>query len=202
MQGRLKQIAVAIHTYADITDNSLVPEVYDSDQKPLLSWRVLLLPHLGEEELFKQFRLNERWDSEHNKRLIEKMPVVYAPTRVKAGPGETFYRGFAGNGRHAGLFAVGKKHRLYQAVTDGTSNTILLIDAGTPAVWTQPATDLDTDPTRPLPKLGGMIDGEFYCVMTNGWVSTIRRDFDEGAMRAAITPSGGELLDWSKVFVK
>src|SRR5262249_37697091 len=58
------------------------------DEKPLLSWRVAILPYIGEEELYKQFRLDEPWDSENNKKLIVKMPKVFAPI-VK--PGEVGY---------------------------------------------------------------------------------------------------------------
>ena len=46
--------------------------------RELLSWRVFLLPYLGEEALYKQFRLNEPWDSPHNRTLVDKMPAVFA----------------------------------------------------------------------------------------------------------------------------
>ena len=47
--------------------------------KALLSWRVALLPFLEENELYKQFHLDEAWDSDHNKKLLAKMPRVFAP---------------------------------------------------------------------------------------------------------------------------
>ena len=53
----------------------------DKDGKPLLSWRVLILPYVEQEDLYKQFHLDEPWDSEHNKKLIEKMPAVYRVAR-------------------------------------------------------------------------------------------------------------------------
>ena len=52
--------------------------IFDKQGKPLLSWRVQILPFVEEGELFKQFHLDEPWDSEHNKPLIAKMPAVYA----------------------------------------------------------------------------------------------------------------------------
>ena len=43
----------------------------DKDGRPLHSWRVLLLPYLDEEELYKQLRLDEPWDSPHNKAVFD-----------------------------------------------------------------------------------------------------------------------------------
>src|SRR5262249_18051136 len=59
-----------------------------------LSWRVQVLPHLGPEgtALYKEFKLTEPWDSEHNKELIEKMPAVFASPGKAAPKGHTFLR--------------------------------------------------------------------------------------------------------------
>ncbi len=48
--------------------------------EPLLSWRVALLPFLGKAEyaLYQKFRLDEPWDSEHNRPLADQMPDVFA----------------------------------------------------------------------------------------------------------------------------
>ena len=55
------------------------PPAYTTDKagKPLLSWRVLILPYLEQQALFKEFHLDEPWDSEHNRTLIAKMPAIY-----------------------------------------------------------------------------------------------------------------------------
>src|ERR1700694_3210717 len=53
--------------------------VYGKDGKPLLSWRVLILPHMNQDELYKQFKLDEPWDSANNLPLLAKMPPDYAP---------------------------------------------------------------------------------------------------------------------------
>ena len=70
---------------------------------PLLSWRVAILPYLGESEkaLYGQFKLSEPWDSPHNKALLAKMPKVYAPAVAKDGEKDknvTHYLGFVGGG--------------------------------------------------------------------------------------------------------
>jgi hypothetical protein len=61
-----------------------------------LSWRVAMLPMLGENALFKEFKLDEPWDSEHNKALIPKMPEVFKSPGKDAGPGRTHIRAFTG----------------------------------------------------------------------------------------------------------
>lgn len=61
-------------------NNAFPPTAISSpDGKPLLSWRVALLPALGPdgEALFAQFKLDEPWDSENNIKLLEKMPILY-----------------------------------------------------------------------------------------------------------------------------
>jgi hypothetical protein len=169
------------HFVGDVTD--------PKTKKPLLSWRVHLLPYLEEDELYKQFKMDEPWDSENNKKLIEKMPKIFAPTRVKAKPGETYYRGFGDDG----LFPRGQRVTV-AGVTDGTSNTICVIDAGEPVIWTKPDTDIPVDPKVALPKLGAMIDDDFYCVMCDGSIRTIKRAIDEKVLRALISRAGGEVI--------
>lgn len=44
---------------------------------PGLSWRVHILPYLRQADLYAQFKLDEPWDSPHNKLLIPKMPKDY-----------------------------------------------------------------------------------------------------------------------------
>ena len=98
-QNNLKQLAIAVHNYASTYQNRLPSAaIYSKDGKPLLSWRVTLLPYVEEDALYKEFKLDEPWDSEHNKKLLARMPKVYAPpvpgkTKVPYG---TFYQAFTG----------------------------------------------------------------------------------------------------------
>ena len=79
--NKLRQLALASLNYMD--DHQTYPAAYSTDKagKPLLSWRVQLLPYLGEEKLYKEFHLDEPWDSEHNKKLIARMPDVFRARR-------------------------------------------------------------------------------------------------------------------------
>lgn len=146
-QNNLKQIALACHNFHDVHGH-LPQDIVDKNGKPLLSWRVAILPYIEQEALYKQFKLDEPWDSEHNKKLIEQMPKIYVSPSLPQFPGLTYYKGFSGPGA---VFETGKKIKL-QAITDGLSNTILVIEAGPPVPWTKPE-DIPFDPKKPLPPL-------------------------------------------------
>src|SRR5688572_9177285 len=67
--NNLKQLALALHNYHD-TIGKMPQDIVDKDGKPLLSWRVHLLPYMEEDHIYKQFKLDEPWDSTTNKALL------------------------------------------------------------------------------------------------------------------------------------
>jgi hypothetical protein len=75
----LHAIALAMMHYHDDYARFPPTVVSTKDGKPLHSWRVMLLPYLGQKRLFDQFRLDEPWDSPTNKPLLALMPPEYAP---------------------------------------------------------------------------------------------------------------------------
>ncbi len=190
----LKQIAIACHEYFDTT-NRLPGNIYSKDGKPLLSWRVAILPYVEQEELYKEFKLDEPWDSANNKKLIDKMPKLYAPVRVKAKAGETFYQTFTG--KDALFGEKGPQYKISN-IPDGTSNTALVVEAGEPVTWTKPA-DLPFDQKKDLPKLGGLFDGEFHVGLCDGSVMRVKKDFDAQEMKNLIMPADGNVIDLKKL---
>ncbi len=78
VETNLAEIGKAMHQYLKVHEHFPPAAISSKDGKPLLSWRVALLPYLGHEELYKQFKLDEPWDSEHNQKLLDKMPRVYS----------------------------------------------------------------------------------------------------------------------------
>jgi serine/threonine protein kinase/formylglycine-generating enzyme required for sulfatase activity len=193
-RNNLKQLVVALHGYHD-TSRALPPaaRVNPKDGKPLLSWRVLILPYIEQEALYKQFKLDEPWDSENNKKLIDKMPKIFAAPNVKAaGLGLTHYRVFVGPGT---VFepCPEREHGIrLDEVTDGTANTLLIAEAKEAVIWTKPD-DLPYDPKKPLAKLGTS-DVGILVAMCDGTVSTLAPEVLEPALRALITRNGGEMV--------
>jgi hypothetical protein len=192
--NNLKQIALAFHSYHDAT-NGLPGNITDKNGKSLLSWRVVILPYIEEETLYKQFKLDEPWDSDNNKKLIEKMPKVYAPVRVKAKAGETFYQTFTGE---KALFGGKVKNPRLFSITDGTSNTGMVFEAGEPVIWSKPE-DMPFDEKKALPKLGGLFDGECHVAMCDGAVKTLKKNPDEKELKKLIMPADGEVIDFTKL---
>ena len=83
----MKQIGVAIYNYHFTYENLPVGEkdgIKFSEGGPLLSWRVHILPFIEQQELYDRFKLDEPWDSEHNIKLLNEMPFVYANPAQKA----------------------------------------------------------------------------------------------------------------------
>jgi hypothetical protein len=203
----IRQLIIAMHNYH--SDYGYLPPqaICDKTGKPLLSWRISLLPYLEQEALYKQFKLDEPWDSEHNKTLLEKLPEVYQhpDPEVKSPPGMTYFKVFyskKGMKPAAALLEQGKVSLGMITVQDGTSNTALLTDAGPAVPWTKPA-DILFDPNQPLPKLASPgKDDKFWIGFCDGSVSAIANDIKPELLRAFVTRNGGEKVSLDKTRYK
>jgi hypothetical protein len=189
--NNLKEIGLAMHNFHDSYGSFPANAIYDKAGKPLLSWRVAILPFIEEDKLYKEFHLDEPWDSEHNKKLLEKMPKVFAPVRGKTKEKySTFYQGFFG----PGAFFEGKKGIRIGDITDGTSNTILAVEAANAVPWSKPD-DLPFDPKKPLPKLGGHFKNGFNAGFCDGSVHFLKNSMKKETLISLITRNGGEVID-------
>jgi hypothetical protein len=215
-QNNLKQLALAMHNYQDTFQQLPPAVVYDKDGKPLYSWRVLILPFIEQDNIYRQWHFDEPWDGPNNKQLS----AMLIKTFMKPGtttPGDTYYQVFDGptaafdsdprNGLvpfmalgppGMGLQQSKKVSRIPASFPDGTSNTILIAEAGDPVPWAKPG-DLHYDPNGPLPKLGGMFGGDFNVAMADASTLFVKpKTMSERTLRAAITASGNDVLgaDW------
>jgi hypothetical protein len=190
--NNLKQIGVALHVYHDANRSFPAMANYDRAGKPLLSWRVHLLPYVEYGALYKEFHLDEPWDSDHNKKLIARMPRTYAaPGRPKlAEAGKTTYLGVSAKD---GMFPPGGRGVRIADVTDGASNTLFVVDVddGHAAVWTKPE-DLAVDPKDPLKGLGFRYGDGFLGLYVDGSVHFIAKAVSKDTLNALFTRNGGE----------
>ena len=186
--NNLKQIALAMHNYNSTYGAFPAAAICDKKTgKPLLSWRVAILQYIEEEALYKQFKMDEPWDSEHNLKLAKNMPKIYFhPKANKPGDDKTHYRLFYGKGA---TFELNKSTQLTN-ITDGTSNTIMAVEAEEPVVWTNP-NDLAFDPTKALPKMLS-INGKFSAAFCDGSVRSFKVPIDPEIFKLLIQKNDGK----------
>ncbi len=190
--NNLKQIGLALHNYHSASDGFPAAAITSKDGRPLLSWRVAILPYIEQNALYNEFKLDEAWDSPHNKALISKMPNTYlCPSRNKVEPFTTTYLTFVGGGA---LFNLNKPTSI-RDVTDGTSNTMAVVESGKAIPWTKPD-DITFDPNAPPSLLGVSANhtGGFNVLMTDGSVRFIKLTINPITFRALITRAGGEII--------
>ena len=195
--SNLKQIGLALHNYHDVHKAFPAVANFDDEGKPLLSWRVHILPYVGEEKLFNEFHLDEPWDSEHNKKLLARIPNVFVvPGLSDSDKGLTTYLApVAANAMWTGMTSRVR----VQDVTDGTSNTILVIDAADKlaAPWTKPA-DYTYDPKDPAAGLAYRYGNVVMTLLTDGSVTALRKKIDAKNMLAFFTRNGGEIIQYER----
>lgn len=199
--NNLKQIAIAMHNYHDTHGHFPAAYSMDEEGKPLLSWRVHILPFVDEGALYERFHLDEPWDSEHNRELIPLMPAVFRAPQSLAEAGKTNYLGnFGERGVLISPRDDDKGEELPEgismaSITDGTSNTIMGVEAGDEraVVWTKPG-DFTPGMRSPIEGLSGMRPGGFLVMMCDGSVRFISDTVDHDTMRSLLTRDDGKAV--------
>lgn len=138
----LKQIGLALESYYQKYNSYPPAYVADAKGKPMHSWRVLILPFLGEQGLYSQYNMNEPWDSTQNMAVARRMPTVFAcPSDITAiDNGETSYLVVVGKGTaFPGVKGITKAE-----ILDKPGQTVLVVESHSSAIgWTEPK-DLTT----------------------------------------------------------
>ncbi|OWK38341.1 RNA polymerase sigma factor [Fimbriiglobus ruber] len=185
----LRKIAIAVHDYND--EHGHVPkDITDKDGRPLLSWRVAILPQLEQDVLYDQFKFNEPWDSPHNRRLIAYMPRVFRASAQKAT--DTYIKAIVGPGA---IFDPTTKVTLQSvAESDGMSLTLMLVEAGSPVPWTKPA-DILFDPKGKPPVLEGPFTDAVHVVTGDGATHRLSTKPDPDALKNYIGRNDGRIVD-------
>ena len=187
--NNMKQIGLAMHNYHDSYQRFPARANFDASGKPLLSWRVHILPFIEQQALYDQFHLDEPWDSEHNKTLIPLMPRFYR--NPSSGPDPSLATYVVPTGE--GTIFDGQEGARFADITDGTSNTLLALEVNTEAAvtWTKPD-DWKYDADYEMLGLGSAHPGGFNVLIADGSVRFISATVDTTMFRALLTKSGGE----------
>ena len=189
-KNNMKQIALALHTYHDV--HGSFPPVFTvgTDGKPLHSWRTLILPYLEEQALYDKIDLSKPWDDPANKIAFDSVIPSYLCPSATCPPNHSVYLAVA---TPDGCFAPGTYRRLSE-ITDGTSNTLLLIEIDTDrsVPWMQP---IDADESlvmsmRPEGKLSH--EGGIHVGLVDGSVRFLSADTSAEDRLALITVSAGD----------
>jgi len=194
--NNLKQIGLALLNYASA--NGTFPPAYIADKKtgkPLLSWRVAILPYMEYGALYNQFHLDEPWDSEHNMKLSDTVIPMYRSPNSRAAPNKTNYLTVRGDD----TAFPGKDGIGMAAITDGLSYTIMVVEANDAKAvpWAKPD-DLPYDEKQPLAGLLGLRPGGFNAAFCDGSVRFISATIDAETLRRLFNRHDGKPVDPSK----
>lgn len=181
--------------------NGKFPPAYvaDADGNPLYSWRVLILPHLEQMNVYEQFNRGKAWDGPENAHLSElNLPTYSCPSAPKGHDGLTHYAMITGP---EALFD-GTKAPSRDEIRDGPSNTILIVEMRDADIhWSEPR-DITMDDLLANginadghPGGGSFHPGGMNAVLCDGSVHFLSNEIDLEVLRSLVTPRGGEVLD-------
>jgi len=213
-ETRMKQIVTALFGYHQKYD--CFPEAFttDKDGKPLQSWRVAILPFLGEKELYEKIRKEEPWNSEYNRQFHARCPRLFqCPDAIIVHPemaakGLTTYALIVGETAYpeGGRFSLDREHFL-----DGTANTWAITERAAPACWMDPKGNIPQEEAEK--GIGGSPSGigiyhdgfalyhesthdqqGVHASFFSGDVKFFARNLAKDVIKAVITPRGGEAI--------
>ncbi len=170
----LRQIGLALHNYHSFYGSFPPAYVADSDGRPMHSWRVLILPFLGERALYDQYDFSEPWDGYDNGKLLSGMPSTYAcPSRPRGRKERGYFTSYVAV-VHPRTAWPGATPRKMAEIRDGTSNTILVVEASSRQIpWMEPrdpslTETLDMVSSTDFDVSGGHRFEEFFYVYDDG----------------------------------
>lgn len=204
--SHLRQIGVALLAYHD--DHGTLPPavLLDKAGTPMHSWRVLLLPYLGEQALYDRYDFDQPWDGPDNLLLLSSMPGVYASPSDSGAVAShaTSYLAVTGDGT---AFPAQGPVSLAM-IADGTSETGLIAESsGSSILWLEPE---DLRITRmqfyiPAAAARGLRCAHAagpHVLMADGSVKQLRPTAPSATLQALFSIAGQEAIDWSVVDMK
>jgi prepilin-type processing-associated H-X9-DG protein len=190
--NNLKQIGLAMHNYLSANDCFPPTSIADNEGRPMHSWRVMILPYMEASAAYNAYNFNLPWDSPSNTTVQGMMPHAYTcPSYPPTGPNMTHYQVVVGPGT---VFEKPNAVTTISQVTDGTSNTLLVVESITPIPWTQP-TDLVYTPNMPITGVGGPHRDMFNALFADGSVRALKNSLPATTLEKFVTRAGNEPIE-------
>ncbi|KAA5540420.1 DUF1559 domain-containing protein [Roseiconus nitratireducens] len=192
VSNNMKQVMLGMHNYHSAYKRLPPSAITDDEGKPLLSWRVAILPFVEEQALYEQFHLDEPWDSEHNLPLSKKLPAVYRVGGVRLPPGHTCIQAVVG--KEMGMKPL--ERTAFRDFLDGLSNSLLIVQTNTDSAvpWSKPD-DVAIDLEKPLEHFIQEGKPGFHVGLGDGAVIFLTKSIDPGLFKALLTRAGRETID-------
>ena len=190
VSDNLRRVGLASLNFESGNQRFPTQAITAEDGTPLLSWRVAILPFLGQNNLYQQFNLDEPWDSPNNIALLPLMPRSYAVDGID--DGMTTILGIAGE---EGLLAQGDRGITFGQIIDGNSNTAIYVQADSEFAtqWTKPQ-DINFDPANPANGVGNATASGFHAVFADGSVHFIPRTTSDETIGFILQRDDGEIF--------
>lgn len=204
-RNNMRQIMLGLHNFHDTYLTFPPASSQWPTNKARHSWRVTVLPFVGESGLYQKYNFDEPWDSPQNKQLLSQMPEVFASPGVDKSKGMTKYLAVAGtetvltSDRPTG--DNGYKGSRIRDITDGTSNTIMFVEANKSVPWTKPE-DLPFDAEKPIGELIKHLPNRFLAAAADGVVHQVVMSETEEfktILKRAFIRSDGEVAYFEKL---
>lgn len=190
--NNLRQIAIALQNYEATHRAFPAAVILGPDGKTPHSWRVAILPFIEEQALYNQYKFDEPWDSENNKKVAATIPQVYRSANATNGANCASYVALT---HPDGVFNAtpAAKGTAIRQVTDGLSKTIAIVEANAEIPWTKPE-DLPLVDGQPLPQLGLPGASAFNAAFCDGAVQQLTTKLTD-EFRKLVTKSDGNVVD-------
>ncbi|GAB6165041.1 hypothetical protein JCM19992_10410 [Thermostilla marina] len=189
--NNLKQIGLAFHNYHDVYGHFPVSAYDDPNTR---SWRTALLPFLEQNVLYEQYEAvgwDVPWDDPAHAGVVNTSLDVYrCPSNISPLPNGTSYVMVVGPGT---VGEVGKEIS-FADITDGTSNTILVVEWPKQIPWAKPQ-DISVEEFLSLFGQGSATanhPGGVNVLLCDGSVRFVPFTMSRETVRALLTRDGGE----------
>ena len=146
-----------------------------------------MLPFVDAAALYERYRKDEPWDSENNKKVLDEMPAFFRDPQCDPTSKNSSYFVVTG----PGTVFDNKEGTPLSRIVDGTSNTLLAVEAKRDIPWTRPE-DLPYDGNQPLPSFGGYYAEGFNALICDGSVRFVSKKVEEPILRLLITKADGQ----------